>query len=63
MTFGVGDRVEWSDGHPDQGSVVAVQSKGTKCVRVLWDSGAIGWVARGDIRFLDVVTRLGDVIR
>ena len=71
MKFNVGDRVEWADGHPDKGTVTLVQPLDPKrsrgfgdwWIRVQWDTGVHGWSGPSALRYLDVVTRLGDVVR
>jgi len=71
MKFSVGDRVEWADGHPGRGVVIDVQEaasnrsrgNGEVRVRVQWDTGVKGWGRPDNFRYLDVVTRLGDVVR
>jgi len=71
MRFSKGDRVEWADGHNDRGTVLDVQGPDKKRsrgshearVRVRWDSGAIGWISGQTLSYLDVVTRLGDLVR
>ena len=66
MKLAEGDQVEWADGHPDRGVIVEsrAQSRSRAAqVRVRWESGATGWTVVDALRRVDVVTRLGDLVR
>lgn len=71
MKLAEGDQVEWADGHPDRGVLIEVrkpkpsrgEARSWVQARVRWESGATGWTVVDALRRVDVVTRLGDLVR
>jgi rubredoxin len=63
VRFKVGDRVSWLNVGAKRGVVTHVSTPPNEAVCVDWDDTSRGWLPAADLRHVDAVTQLGDMLR